>query len=293
MKLNYKSQRILILFTFMLIPLALLLTFTYYPAANLVYLSATSWDGYSTVKEWIGLDNYKELFANYELLGIFSHNLAYLLAGIIQVTLALFFAVVLNSRLKGRNLFKIIIFLPFVMNSVAVSYMFGYLYDPANGALNVLLDHIGLGDFRVNWLGNRHIVNFSLAFVNIWRFTGFNMVIFLGALQSIPKDIYEAAQIDGATFFQSFRHITLPSILIIIELNMFLTVTGSIEAFEMPFILTKGGPIGASDTFVTKTMDVAFTFSNFGLASAMGVVLMCIVALFVFLQRKLILGRNE
>ncbi|QGQ94792.1 sugar ABC transporter permease [Paenibacillus psychroresistens] len=293
MNLSYSTQKKLVLFTFILIPLTLLLTFTYYPAMNLLYLSTTSWNGMDPVKTFVGLDNYKELFSNYELLKIFSHNSAYLLAGVIQVTLALYLAVILNTRLRCRNIYKVIIFLPVIMNGVAIAFMFAFLYNPEFGALNTLISKIGLEQYRVNWLGNPDLVNFSLAFINIWRSTGFTMVIFIGALQSIPKDIYEAAQIDGASFFQSFRHITLPSILIIIELNMFLTVTGAIEAFDLPFVLTRGGPLGHSETFVTKTMKVAFEFENFGLASAMGIVLLVIVATFVFLQRRLILGRRE
>lgn len=292
MSLSYKAQKKIILITFMLIPLALLLTFSYYPALDLVYLSMTSWDGVSPTKLWVGFQNYRELFSDPMIFSIFGHNLAYVLAGIVQVSLALFFAVLLNTKLKGRNVFKVIIFLPFIMNSVAVSYMFGYLYDPASGALNFVLGHMGMSN-KVNWLGNPHLVNFSLGFINIWRFTGFNMVIFLGALQSIPKELYEAAQIDGASAIQTFRRITFPSIVSIIEVNMFLTITGAMEVFELPFILTKGGPIGASDTFVTKTIEIAFTFGNFGLASAMGVLLLAMVGIIVTIQKKIILRGGD
>jgi raffinose/stachyose/melibiose transport system permease protein len=288
MKFNYKTQKVIILAAFLLLPVTILLTFSYYPALNLLYMSFTSWDGLTPGKAWVGLDNYKEMFSDPKLIGVFKHNLAYLVAGFAQNIIALYFAVLLNSRMKGRNLFKIIIFLPFIMNGVAVSYMFGYMYDSQNGGLNMLLDAIGIGS-PVNWLGDRSLVNYSLAFINIWKYTGFSMVIFLGALQAIPVGLYEAAKIDGASRLQAFRYITLPSLRSIIEVNLFLTVTGSMEVFELPFILTKGGPIGASETFVTKTVDVAFTFSNFGLASAMAMVLLVLVAAILIIQRKIIM----
>ncbi|MFC5529742.1 carbohydrate ABC transporter permease [Cohnella yongneupensis] len=288
MNITYKTQKNIILVAFLILPLTILLSFSYYPAIDLFYMSMTSWDGLSATKAWIGFDNYRELFSDPRLIGVFKHNFAYLIAGVVQNIAALYFAVLLSSRMKGRNLFKVIIFLPFIMNGVAVSYMFGYLYDSQSGGLNMLFDFIGLGH-SVNWLGDRSIVNYSLAFINIWKYTGFSMVIYLGSLQAIPVGLYEAAKIDGATRLQAFRYITLPSIRSIIEVSMFLTVTGSMEVFELPFILTKGGPIGSSETFVTKTVDVAFTYSNFGLASAMAVVLLLLIGTILIVQRKLIM----
>ncbi|QGQ98358.1 sugar ABC transporter permease [Paenibacillus psychroresistens] len=292
--LRYKAQKTMILFAFLLVPLLLLATFSFYPALYLFWLSFTSWDGYSPAKAWVGLDNYKELFANRELLGVFSHNLYYLFGGIVQNVLALMFALLLNIKLKGRNAFRVILLLPYILNSVAIAYMFSYVYDAQFGSLNSLLTLLGMEHFITSWLGNKHMVNVSLAFISAWKYMGFNMVIYLGALQSIPSDLYEAARIDGASRSQSFRYITLPSIGPVLELSMLLTVSGALEVFDLPFIMTGGGPAGASETFVTKTVQTAFNFSNYGLASAMGVVLLLIVVTVITIQRKLILrGGND
>lgn len=287
--MSYKVQRYVILVSFLTVPLLLLAVFSFYPALYLAFLSFTSWDGYSPQKTWVGLSNYKEIFTNSDIFGVFSHNAVYFAGGIVQNIAALFFAVLLNSRLRGRNVFRVLLFLPYIMNSVAIAYMFTYVYDAQNGSLNALLASLGLESLITSWLGDADAVNYSLAFISMWKFMGFNMVIYLGALQSIPGDVYEAARIDGAGPMQSFLHITWPSIIKIVELSMLLTVSGALEVFDLPFVMTKGGPADASSTFVMKTVETAFNFSNYGLASAMGMVLLLVVVLVITIQRKLIL----
>jgi len=289
--ISYKTQKIIIVFGFLIIPVVLLSTFTYYPAVKMMYLSFTSWDGYSDAASWIGFDNYKEIFTNSELFGVFAHHLPYVLVGIVQNAAAIVFAVILNSKLRGRNGFRVILFLPFIMNAVAVAFMFQYVFDTQNGSLNVLLNFIGIG--KISWLGNQSLVNFSLALIGFWKFMGYNMVIYLGALQAISGDMYEAAKIDGANRFQTLWHLTLPNLTKIIQLNMFLTVSGALGVFDLPFVLTKGGPAGASETFLFKTVETAFQFNNFGLASAMSIVLLVMTVLILGVQNLVINGRGE
>ncbi|RED58633.1 carbohydrate ABC transporter permease [Cohnella lupini] len=289
--MSYNLQKKSLIISFMLIPLVLLLTFTYYPAARLIYLSFTSWDGYSPVKQWVGWDNYRTIFANNETFSVLLHNMAYFAGGIVQNVVAFMFAVLLNGKLKGRNVFRTTLFLPYIMNGVAVAFMFGYVFDTNNGSLNFLLERIGVEP--VSWLGTPVLVNFVLAFISAWKFMGFNMVVYLGALQSLPEDVFEAARIDGAKGRQVLRYITLPGLRRIIELNLFLTVTGALEVFDLPFVLTQGGPLNASATYVQKVVETAFHYSNFGLASAMSVILMLIVVVVVSVQRMLVLGKGD
>ncbi|NBD27360.1 carbohydrate ABC transporter permease [Paenibacillus glycinis] len=291
--MSYKIQRYVILIAFLALPLLLLAVFSFYPALYLAWLSLTSWDGYSPKKAWIGFGNYKEIFTNADMFKVLSHNFVYFMGGIVQNLAALSFAVLLNSRLRGRNAFRVLLFLPYIMNSVAIAYMFTYVYDAQNGSLNALLTSVGLQSWIRSWLGDAAIVNYSLAFISAWKFMGFNMVIYLGALQSIPGDLYEAAKIDGAGPFKSFLCITWPSVIKIVELSMLLTVSGALEVFDLPFVMTKGGPAGSSQTFVTQTVETAFNFSNYGLASAMGMVLLLIVVLVIFVQRKLLLRGED
>jgi len=291
--MSYRTQRLLIIIGFLAVPLALLCIFTYYPAIRMVYLSFTDYNGYSANAEWIGLDNYKTIFTNPDFFGVFLNQIPYVIVGVIQNFVALMFAIILNSKLRGRNFFRVMLFLPFIMNAVAVSFMFQYVYDTTQGSLNLLLGFLGLESLQQSWLGNVNIVNYSLASIGFWRFMGYNMVIYLAALQSLPSDMYEAAKIDGAGRFRTIWSLTLPNMTKIIQLNMFLTLSGALSVFEYPFVLTKGGPVGASETFLLKTLETAFQFNNFGLASAMSIVLLIFVIILLVIQNAVIEGRDK
>lgn len=248
--------------------------------------SFTDWDGYSPEKPWVGLANYREVFTNPDIFGVFAHNFAYFVMGIIQNIIAIYFAVILNSRLRGRNFFRLLLFLPYIMNAVAVAFMFGYVFDTTQGSLNLFLQSIGLKHLgETSWLGTAGLVNYSLASTGLWRFMGYNMVIYIAALQAIPRDMYEAAKIDGAGAMQTFWRITLPNMKPVIQLNLFLTVTGALEVFDLPFVLTKGGPAGASQTYVQRVMETAFAYNHYGLASAMSIILLMFVIIVVGLQQ--------
>ncbi len=286
MNISYKAQKYIILFGFLTIPVALLCAFSLYPAAALFYFSLTDWDGLGFDQTWVGLANYKEIFMRPEIFGAFKNNLYYFAGGLLQTAIALYFAIILNGRLRGRYAFRVLLFLPYVLHSVATVIMFKNLYHAEYGSLNVFLGAIGLESWQQLWLGNPKLVNFSLAFISMWKYFGLSMVIFIGALQSIPKDLYEASTIDGASSWQSFRFITLPSLRRVIELMLILTLTGALEAFDIPFIMMLGA--NGTSTFVIQTVDMAFKFENFGLASAMAVVLLFIVLFFIAIQRKVL-----
>ncbi|MBY9080630.1 sugar ABC transporter permease [Paenibacillus sp. HN-1] len=290
--MTYNKQKILIICSFLFIPLLLLATFTYYPAIKLIYYSFTNWDGYSPEKPWVGLANYREVFANSDIFKVFEHNFAYFVMGIVQNIVAIYFAIVLNSKLKGKYFFRILLFLPYIMNGVAVAFMFGFVFDTTNGSLNLLLSNLGLAHLsETSWLGREGLVNYSLASTGLWRFMGYNMVIYIASLQAIPKDIYEAATIDGANSMQTLWRITLPNMKPVIQLNLFLTVTGALEVFDLPFVLTKGGPAGASQTYVMRVIDTAFAYNNYGLASAMSIILLMFVVVVLGFQ-QLVLNRG-
>ncbi len=161
--------------------------------------------------------------------------------------------------------------------------MFLFFFRP-EGTLDSFLGLIGLGEYTQMWLNNPSIINISLASTSVWRHMGFNFIIFLGAISSISKDVYEAAEIDGANRFQQFRFIILPNIKMIIQLNLILAVSGAISVFEIPYIMTGGA--NGSRTFVIQTIDLAFKHGRFGLASAMGIILLIIVVLVAVLQRS-------
>lgn len=290
---SYRTQRLIILFGFLILPVALLLTFSYYPALSLFYYSFTDWTGVGWDMNWIGLDNYKEVFTRPEIFGAFKVNLYYFVGGLIQTCIALYFAVILSSKVRGRNVYRALLFLPYVLHSVATVIMFKNVYHTEYGSLNIFLSAIGLAtpDTAPQWLGNPDLVNMSLAFISMWKFMGLSMIIFIGALQSIPQDMYEAAKIDGANGWKSFIYITVPNIRAVIELMMILTLTGALEAFDIPYVMMLGA--NGTSTFVIQTIQTAFQFQKAGLASAMAVVLLLIVIVVIALQRKFLFKEEK
>ncbi|RMB59054.1 sugar ABC transporter permease [Tessaracoccus antarcticus] len=271
---------------FLLVPLALLITFGYVPVANMFWYSVTDWNGVSKVKNFVGMDNYVEFFTRPELFGVFRVSLYYLAASIIQMSLALYFATILSFSTRFKNLFKGILFFPYLINGVAISFIFLFFFQPA-GTLDSVLGLLGISqDSLPLWLGDPAIINFSLAGTSVWRYTGLNFVLFLGAIQSIPGQIYEAADLDGASRWNQFRYIIAPSIKPIISLSFILAVSGSLSVFEIPFIMTDGA--NGSATFVIQTVKTAFNNNKVGLASAMAVVLLVIVLVVTWIQRMLV-----
>ncbi|WP_445074687.1 carbohydrate ABC transporter permease [Streptomyces sp. SAS_267] len=273
---------------FLLIPVGLLITFTYVPVGNMIYYSFTDWDGVSPERHLTGLRNYTDLFTRPELFRVFFVSLYYLAASVVQIAAALYFATVLSFDLRLRNLFKGILFFPYLINGVAIGFAFLYFFQDG-GTLDTLLSWFGAGSDHA-WLGDPQSANISLAGVSVWRFTGLNFVLFLGAIQSIPGELYEAAELDGANRWKQFRHLILPGIRPVISLSVILAVSGSLSVFEIPYVMT-GGATGTS-TFVIQTVKLAFQFNKTGLASAAAVVLLLIVLLITWLQRLLVPDDN-
>lgn len=271
---------------FLLVPLAFLVTFTYIPVANMFWYSATDWNGISKTKDVVGLANYTEFFTRPDLYRVFFVSLYYLAASVVQIALALYFATLLSFNTRFKNLFKGVIFFPYLLNGVAISFVFLFFFQPG-GTLDTVLGFVGMDpESAPQWLGNPDLVNFSLAGTSVWRYMGLNFVLFLGAIQSIPGGIYEAADLDGASRWQQFRYIIAPGIKPIISLSFILAVSGSLAVFEIPFIMLDGA--NGSATFVIQTVKLAFEDNKTGLASAMAVTLLAIVLLVTWIQRRLV-----
>jgi raffinose/stachyose/melibiose transport system permease protein len=269
-------------YLFVLAALVLLVTFTYIPVANMFWYSLNVWNGLSPAKQFAGLDNYAEIASRPELFHVFKVSLYYVGASLLQLGLALYFATVLSFKVHFRNLFKGFVFFPYLINGVAIGMIFLYCFTPG-GTLDRLLGLFGVGD-PPQWLGDPEMVNFSLAGTSVWRYLGLNFVLFLGAIQSIPAYLYEAAELDGAGRWDQFRHLILPGIKPVIGLSFILAVSGSLSVFEIPYIMLAGA--NGSETFVIQTIDLAFKFRKFGLASAMAVVLLVIVLMVTWIQRR-------
>jgi ABC-type sugar transport system permease subunit len=270
---------------FLVVPLVLLGVFTYIPVVTMFFYSVTGWDGLGAIEPFVGLENYGEVFTRPEILRVFYVSLYYLAASVVQIAVALYFATILSFSTRFRNLFKGILFFPYLINGVAIGFVFLYFFRPG-GTLDSLLALFGATELQQQWLGNPDIVNISLAGTSVWRYMGLNFVLFLGAIQSISGELYEAAALDGANRWQQFRSIILPSIKPIVGLSFILAISGSLAVFEIPFIMTGGA--NGSETFVIKTVKMAFQFEKVGLASAMAVILLLIVLVVTWVQRTVV-----
>lgn len=284
-------QKWVIVILFLIIPIALLVVFTYLPLFDMVGYSFFKWNGTSKDKTWIGLNNYIEVFTRPEYLKVLKTSIYYFIGSIVQIILALFFATILNYKIKGRNFFKGVIFFPSLLNGVAIGLIF-LLFYKGGGTLDSVLTMLGIPQQALPlWLGDVALVNISLVFVSVWRYMGQNMVMFNGAIQSVNTELLEAASLDGANKWQQFWYIILPNIKTIVSLNLILAVKGAISVYEIPMIMTNGA--NQSATFVMKTLDTAFTSRKIGLASAMGVVLLIFIMIVTFIQKRFIEGKEE
>ncbi|MER5754082.1 sugar ABC transporter permease [Streptomyces sp. NPDC002088] len=269
---------------FLLAPLALLVTFTYAPIANMVAYSFTDWDGVSPELHYTGAENYAEIFTREDLFEVFFVSGYYLVASAVQIAAALYFATVLSFNIRFRNFFKGVLFFPSLINGVAIGFVFLYFFQDG-GTLDSVLSLFGVHTDHA-WLGTPMSANTSLAGVSVWRYLGMNFVLFLGAIQSIPGEVYEAAELDGANRWHQFRHIIVPGIKPVLTLTVILSVSGSLSAFEIPYIMT-GGATG-TETFVIQTVKLAFQFNKTGLASAAAVVLLLIILAVTWIQRRIV-----
>lgn len=288
--MSYKKQKNLIIILFLSIPILLLLMFTYLPTVLVAYFSTLNWSGTDDAT-FVGFQNYIAIVRSADIFMPLLNSVYYFIGALIQMAIALFLATVLSFKIKFKNFFKGMLFFPYLINGIAVGLIFTFFFRE-NGVLNEILSWFGHNS-TTDWLRINILNNSLLAGVSIWKYMGFNLVMFIGAIQSISSDIYEAAEIDGANKFQIFRHIIFPSIKNIILLNLILAIKGAVSVYELPYIMT-GGQWNTS-TFVIKTIQLGINgrFLQIGLASAMSFVLFAIIMFVTRLQQILFKEKEQ
>ena len=277
-----EGQRGLVSVLFMLIPLLLLLTFTYIPFAKMVQFSFYDMK-YIGERTFVGIQNYIDVFQRDDIFGSLAVSLYYMGGAVIQLALALFFASLMVFKVRGASFFKGAMFFPYLICGIAIGFIFKFFY--ARGfVLDSLLQLFGMNleDIPM-WLQDQKINNIALAATSVWRYTGQNMVLFLGAMMSVDADLYEAASLDGANKWHQFRYIILPSIKSIVVLNLILSISGSLSAFEPPYVITNG-TMGTGTYFVIMNR-IAHENQKVGLACAMAIVLLAIIIICTVAQQ--------
>ena len=280
-----KGQQTIIIIAFMIIPLLLLFLFTYLPFAEMVKFSFYKMK-YSTPiekRQFVGFDNYIDVFKRDDCFRALKLSLYYMGGSLVQLALALYLATILSFKTKAGNLFKGVMFFPYLVSGIAIGFIFKFLYT-RGFVFDTVLQWCGFQlDHLPYWLKDQRVNNVSLVATSVWRYFGQNMVLFIGAIMSVDKEMYEAAELDGANKFQQFRHIILPSIKTIVTLNVILSITGSLSAFEPPYVITSGG--NGTGTYFVIMNEIAHVSQKVGLASAMAVVLLLIIFAATILQQ--------
>ena len=266
-----------------------LLVFGIFTVGPLLYglvLSFFAWDG-SGEPRFIGLGNYLEALVDPKYFPSLVHNVIYAVGTVIgKIVLGLGLALVLNSGIRGRVVFRTLLFIPVVMSFVVIGILWSWIYSYSNGLLNAGLDAVGLSLLKKDWLGSPASALLAVMGVDLWKWFGFHMVLFLAGLQSIPSELYEAARIDGANKPQLFRYITLPMLAPITVVNVVLASSGAFNVFDVVYVMTQGGPANSSEVAMTYVYRVGFQFYQFGYASALSMIQLVLVAaisLFLFL----------
>lgn len=274
--MHYHKYRLIVPF---LIPsLFLYAVFVLYPYAQAIYNSFTRWRGVSANKTFVWFENYEKLINDDIFLKSLRHNGQMLIIlPLVTLSLALVFAGLFaqgGRAVRGGDFYRIVYFFPQVMSVVIIGVLWQYVYNPRYGLLNGTLRALGLDSLARSWLGDPDTVLWAIAAVVIWQSVGFYMVIFIAGMQSIPTSFYEAATLDGASRWTSFRDITVPLLWDHIRLAIVYIGIAALDLFTIVQVMTEGKPNHASDVVARYMYDVAFTQSQFGYASAIGVVLL-------------------
>jgi ABC-type sugar transport system permease subunit len=259
---------------FLLPALVIFTAFVIYPILGSLYYSLTDWDGLAPSPHFVGLANFQQLLSDPSVF-INVRNTLVFAAGVmvVQNGIALLLAVILDGFLRRLTFLRALFLMPAMFSALAIGYTWSYIYSPVLGFLDTLFSKIGLSAWQQDWLGNPHLTLASLTFTNSWEFMGLSMVIFLAGLQAVPTELYEAANIDGTSGWQRFRHITFPLIAPAVTINVVLTMIGSMKTFDLIFVMTNGGPGNASETLALRIYNEAFNLNHFGYATAVGIVM--------------------
>lgn len=277
-----KGQQAIIMVAFMILPLLLLFMFTYLPFAEMFKFSFYKMK-YIGPRKFIGIENYIQVFKRDDCFGALKLSLYYMGGAILQLALALYLATILSFKTKGENFFKGLMFFPYLISGIAIGFIFRFFYT-RGFVFDTVLQWCGFElENLPYWLKDQKINNISLVATSVWRYFGQNMVLFIGAIMSVDAELYEAAQLDGANKFKQFLYIILPSIKTIVTLNVILAITGSLSAFDPPYVIT-GGANGTGTYFVIMNQ-IAHVSQKVGLASAMAVVLLLLIFAATILQK--------
>jgi len=283
-----RFQDNLVIFLFLLPAIVLFLLFVIYPIFQSIYYSLFNWKGFGPAVDFVGLDNFKNILKDRVFMIALRNGLLIIaLSLFVQLPLSLALAVLVGRDLPGRVIFRTIFFLPYVLSEVIAALMWLFILnpDPDRGFVNAVI--VFFGGQSQAWLGNTDLVLLSIFAALTWKYFGYHMLLFMTGLQNIPADIEEAGRIDGANSIQNFFYITLPLLGSTIRTSVYLSVLGSIQQFILVWIMTKGGPVNASETMATYMYRFGFVRFQLGYGSAVAIYMFLICLIFSLIYQRL------
>jgi raffinose/stachyose/melibiose transport system permease protein len=279
-------------------PAAIIFTlFVLVPIGFAGYYSLFKWSGYGWPTEFIGLDNYFGPYGAFRdpifLDGLRNNGIIIVGSLLIQGPLAIAIALLLNRHFRGRAVFRMLVFVPYVLAEVTVGIMWQLLLQP-DGGVDAFLRKVGLGQFITGWLANLDVVLWTMLFILTWKYTGFALILFLAGLANIPDELNEAAAIDGASWWQIQRYVTLPLLGPTIRIWMFLSMIGALQLFDVIWVASSPAvrSLGASNTMATYMVDHGFNQREWGYGNAVAVILFLISFVAALLFQRLVLRRD-
>ena len=277
---------------FLLPGLAVYVLLALVPIFQGAYYSGFDWNGLEPLTTFVGLQHYRDALADPVFLASLRHVFLILVLSLaVQLPFALGLAVLLNQRMRGRALLRLLFFLPFVLSDVITAIVWRLLLQPS-GLADQTFEATGLVGLIQQWLADPDVVLYTVFVVVSWKYFGFHMILYLAGLQQIPPELEEAAALDGASRAQTFRYVTLPLLGPTIRISVFLSIIGSLQLFDLVWVMTGGGPVGASHTTVTYMLERGFERSQFGYGSAVAVVAFLISFVIAIGYQRFVLRRD-
>ena len=278
-----------------LLPAAILYSLlVIYPVFQAAHNGFYKWNGLGPMTNFVGLDNYVRILGDDIFHKAVWHNLVFILLSLVtQLPLALFCAILVGRRLRGRTFFRMVYFLPFVLSEVVTGLIWSFIYHPRGGLLNWVLSLLFPTWEPPSWLGTPNLLVLICIFVVInWKYFGYHMILYVAGLQNIPAEIEEAAQIDGASGWQVIRQIVLPLLAPTIRLTIYLAVLGSIQLFDLVWVMTQGGPANASNTMATYMYQFGFLRTQLGYGSSIAVIMFVICFSFSLIYQRRVMRQD-
>jgi len=263
------------------------------PVVQAIYYSFFRWNGLGPLQDFTGLANYARALGDAAFVRALGHNLQLaVLSLLIQLPLALGLALLVRGIVRGRALFRTVFFLPFVLSEVVTGVIWNFIYRPQGGLINILFQSFAPGLADTALLAEPSTVLYALFIVITWKFFGYHMILYIAGLQNIPAELEEAAQIDGCGRLQMLRYITIPLLGSTIRLTIYLSVLGSLQFFDLIWVMTTGGPVGASDTMATYLYKFGFQRFQLGYGSAVAVIMFVICFGFALFYQRFAMRRD-